>query len=347
MPFRNSVVGGVTLVRPAIRSPNYDPGVAGWSIDIDGSAEFNDVTVRGTLESSNYVPGVSGWRLDQSGSAEFYDVLVRGAAAGDVVVVGPPTLPQVSIGSTPTSGYVRWTTNRPLESRPSEIVGGVGNAGAANEFAALVMAGPAMAGADDHVRLQLRSQPNNGTSEAMVQAYHFDGVSTLTEFFQLAQSLMYLIGPRLLVQPTPSGNSGVFVSLDAAHTGRAVRVQIGGTDLFVVHNDGNVDAAGALAVAGDVSVGGELSAPNIQSGSFSIMPTVANEWTANTAVAFPVPFTTTPVVMLTCTSGAPGSATTTELEMAAASVTTTGFNARIRRGNLTNTTLSWLAVSTP
>jgi hypothetical protein len=336
MPFRNSVVGGVTLVRPAIRSPNYDPGLAGWSIDIDGSAEFNDVTVRGTLESSNYVPGVSGWRLDQAGSAEFYDVLVRGAASGDVVVVGPPTLPQVSIGSTPTSGYVRWTTNRPSEGRPSEIVGGVGNSGAANEYSALVMAGPAQTGAaNDHVRLLVRSQPANGSAEAMVQALHFDGVSTLTEYFQLAKSYMYLIGPRLIVQPEPSGNSAVFVSLDGAHTGRAIHVQVGGSTILEVHNDGTVDLTG------------ELSAPNIQSGSFSIMPTVANEWTANTGVVFPTPFVTTPVVMLTCTSGAPGSATTTELEYAAASVTTTGFNARIRRGNLTNTTLSWLAISTP
>lgn len=47
MVFRNSVVGGTTLVRAAIRSPNFVTGVSGWSIDRNGSAEFNNVTIRG------------------------------------------------------------------------------------------------------------------------------------------------------------------------------------------------------------------------------------------------------------------------------------------------------------
>lgn len=77
MTFGNPVVGGNKLIRPAIQSPNYVPGVSGWTINRDGTAEFNDVTVRGDIvitgdaESSNYVPGVSGWMLDSSGSAEF------------------------------------------------------------------------------------------------------------------------------------------------------------------------------------------------------------------------------------------------------------------------------------
>lgn len=49
MTFSNSVVGGITLVRPAIRSPNYVLGSTGWTINADGSAEFNNVTVRGSL----------------------------------------------------------------------------------------------------------------------------------------------------------------------------------------------------------------------------------------------------------------------------------------------------------
>jgi hypothetical protein len=106
-------------------------------------------------------------------------------------------------------------------------------------------------------------------------------------------------------------------------------------------------AADELTTPDSLVVGGELSAANIQSGTVVITPTVANEWTANVAVSFPVAFATAPAVVLTCTAGAPGSATTTELEYAAASITTSGFNARIRRGNLTATTLTWLAISTP
>lgn len=37
-----------------IRSTTYTPGVDGWAIDADGSAEFNDVTVRGSVEASEF-----------------------------------------------------------------------------------------------------------------------------------------------------------------------------------------------------------------------------------------------------------------------------------------------------
>jgi hypothetical protein len=43
--FQDDVVGGVTLVRPAIQSPNYATGTAGWTINADGTAEFSSVTL--------------------------------------------------------------------------------------------------------------------------------------------------------------------------------------------------------------------------------------------------------------------------------------------------------------
>jgi len=42
----NPVVGGTVLRRAAIQSPNFVTGSAGWSINQDGSAEFNNVTIR-------------------------------------------------------------------------------------------------------------------------------------------------------------------------------------------------------------------------------------------------------------------------------------------------------------
>lgn len=55
MQFQDDVAAGVVLVRPAIQSPDYDPGVAGWAVKIDGSAEFNDLTVRGTFLGSEFI----------------------------------------------------------------------------------------------------------------------------------------------------------------------------------------------------------------------------------------------------------------------------------------------------
>jgi hypothetical protein len=54
MTFRSTIVAGVTLIRQAIRSQNYAAGVSGWTINADGSAEFNNITVRnGTSVSGN------------------------------------------------------------------------------------------------------------------------------------------------------------------------------------------------------------------------------------------------------------------------------------------------------
>ncbi|HET7641154.1 MAG TPA: hypothetical protein VFK47_20765 [Ktedonobacteraceae bacterium] len=61
MAFVNSVVGQFgTLVRNAIRSPNFVHNVSGWTINQDGSAEFNNLTVRGTFNGTNYTINSSG-----------------------------------------------------------------------------------------------------------------------------------------------------------------------------------------------------------------------------------------------------------------------------------------------
>lgn len=46
MPFNNQIVGGGgVLVRPAIKSKNFVHGTSGWSINADGSAEFQNVVL--------------------------------------------------------------------------------------------------------------------------------------------------------------------------------------------------------------------------------------------------------------------------------------------------------------
>lgn len=58
-----TILAGVTLVAEAIQSQNYVAGSAGWHIGADGSAEFNNVTVRGTFEIdgvlNSYIKGVT------------------------------------------------------------------------------------------------------------------------------------------------------------------------------------------------------------------------------------------------------------------------------------------------
>lgn len=53
MGFKEVVAGGIYLVRAALRSPNYVQATSGWTVNYDGSAEFNNVTVRGTIVVGN------------------------------------------------------------------------------------------------------------------------------------------------------------------------------------------------------------------------------------------------------------------------------------------------------
>jgi hypothetical protein len=57
MPFKfnDPIVGGTVLRIPAIQSPGFVAGASGWIIRIDGSAEFNNLNVRGTFTGNNYV----------------------------------------------------------------------------------------------------------------------------------------------------------------------------------------------------------------------------------------------------------------------------------------------------
>jgi hypothetical protein len=60
-PFPNPVVGGGgQLVIPLIRSPDYMPGVSGWEIRSDGSAEFNDLDLRGKFLGASFLINSSG-----------------------------------------------------------------------------------------------------------------------------------------------------------------------------------------------------------------------------------------------------------------------------------------------
>lgn len=49
MPFKEVIAAGVFLVREALRSPNFVSGLAGWTINRDGTSEFSGVIVRGTI----------------------------------------------------------------------------------------------------------------------------------------------------------------------------------------------------------------------------------------------------------------------------------------------------------
>jgi hypothetical protein len=86
----NPVVGGVVLRRAAIRSPDYVAGVSGWTINIDGTAEFNNVTVRGSLDTGT-APGGTGIAITSTGNIQVWSgglILGEWLNTGKLIVRG-------------------------------------------------------------------------------------------------------------------------------------------------------------------------------------------------------------------------------------------------------------------
>lgn len=129
MPFSNPIVGGVVLVRPAIRSPNFVAGSSGWSIEKDGSAEFNDVVIRGSVNiggDSFYYDGVPGvgnlvasiaadGGTDPFGNTYLPGIAVYEPSTGAVVRINSELVarlefqPQVSVGADYSAGTIKTT----------------------------------------------------------------------------------------------------------------------------------------------------------------------------------------------------------------------------------------------
>jgi len=58
--FQGLTQGQGSLVLPSIHSPNFVGGVSGWTINKDGSAEFNNLTVRGTFRGPSMIIDATG-----------------------------------------------------------------------------------------------------------------------------------------------------------------------------------------------------------------------------------------------------------------------------------------------
>jgi len=61
--FNNQIIGGLTkLIRQAIQSPNFVSGSSGWTVNKDGSAEFNSITIRGKIIIQSSLGGIFVYR---------------------------------------------------------------------------------------------------------------------------------------------------------------------------------------------------------------------------------------------------------------------------------------------
>lgn len=222
-------------VNSRIMSANYVANSSGWIIRNDGFAEFNNVTIR----SGNTISGTA---LYYSGTPASGNLFLSFASASGTdsfgntypkgVGIGPATAPQVVMNTNGSAGYIQFPTHRPIENTVAQLLVGVVNSGAANEYASLQMKGPTVTGATDYSSLSLNSQNNDGSSNANL------ALKTGTASFIMDQDVITLTGPRLTILPTASGSSVIYANAATGHTGNLFRAAINSTDYFTVDSNG-------------------------------------------------------------------------------------------------------------
>lgn len=85
MGFNNPLTGeNGSLIYQQIKSPNFSAGISGWIVRKDGSAEFNNLTIRGTFFGNDFIISSSGVFF-YSGVPAFGNLILSlaGAAGND------------------------------------------------------------------------------------------------------------------------------------------------------------------------------------------------------------------------------------------------------------------------
>jgi hypothetical protein len=106
VPFTDPIVGGTTLIRSAIHSPDYVPGISGWTINKDGTCEFNDATFRGDVVVTDASGAQVAIITNNGGKIEFTPPNIPGMVVSDPGLI-------FSSANTVAGGQTFTTVNSP------------------------------------------------------------------------------------------------------------------------------------------------------------------------------------------------------------------------------------------
>jgi hypothetical protein len=177
------VVGSTVLRRPAIQSPNFVTTVSGWTINADGSAEFNNLAIRGTFNGTDFVINSSGMFF-YSPSEAAGNLIISVASSAGTDGFGNAYPKGVSLGRSGDASQVQLLTGTGGTGTASEVafpiptlsLSNIPNVGAgivSGTFADLVISGPALAAAGftDWVQAVQFSNDGSGTEARMEFRY--------------------------------------------------------------------------------------------------------------------------------------------------------------------------------
>jgi hypothetical protein len=104
-PRSDPISGGNVLRTPALRSPNYVLGVSGWTINQDGTAEFNDGTFRGSIEVGAN-PGQH-FIVNNPDTGDVVDVYLSDGVGGSLLIYTINNDGATSIGNSGNTVFAR------------------------------------------------------------------------------------------------------------------------------------------------------------------------------------------------------------------------------------------------
>ena len=173
--FLGITAGLGNLVIPSVQSPNFVHDVSGWQIAKDGSAEFNNLTVRGTFYGTDYIINVDG--------IFFYSGT---PAAGNLVLSIAPSAGSDTFGNAYPEGFniirasvssgtqVGLSTGATNEYLPGSIIPYIENQGGANEFYFMAHRGPVNVNQKDQTYVLHTSSASDLSSPAQGYMVYVD-----------------------------------------------------------------------------------------------------------------------------------------------------------------------------
>jgi hypothetical protein len=270
MPMDDPVVGGIFLVRAAIRSPNYVEGVSGWTINIDGSAEFNNLTIRGTFTGDNFVinsagaffydgvPALGDLLVSIAGAAGFDDY---GNAYAEGLSVGVAT-PRVVIGPVAGEALIYFPTGALDENSAPAIQAFLQNSG---QNSLLVVRGGTPSTELDYSALALTSSSEDGTTtQASGDLIYVDTGGTTHEVVTTGHAGAAIAGSVTAVVPGSGTSRANVFQTETWHTATLAagfttsvsdeppRYRLEGTGGGVVRLDGTAYTSAATAAGAPV-----------------------------------------------------------------------------------------------
>lgn len=221
MAFQNSVVGGVSLVRPAIQSPNFATGSTGWQVSVDGSAEFNNVVIRGGTT-------VSGTSLYYDGTPAIGNLIGSLAATSGTDAYGNAYRAGFTVYATDASGrYSQMQTNGEIAIGYTSVFANAGEITAIGTGMRIVTPYTNAAPNNDPVNFSMLPGGTTGLDRGYVQ------FSTNNGF-----DIDFALYASLQVNTQETDTVPVLVDAVSGVTANLVQVRVNSVNKFVVNSGG-------------------------------------------------------------------------------------------------------------